>query len=411
MRKEVLEIKNQELAIEVTGNKISSVRNKNITKKGARVFNNGKIYSSSFVGNIDDQKLINEALENEDGAIAFDYDLEDLKEVSSEHYFKDQSKDDLYKEYENAVNKLGEKFPNFIFSGKAKVSRINKKMKVEDEANLEVNYDLCDWYFTYKHKKSASIIDGYFGAGKVGGFEIMPEIEKYEPCLNVFENEVKIEEGPTPVIFIQPTQLFRKILESARADFYKKDIGLFKGKLGEKILSEKLSLYDVSFDPEIGAMSLFDADGLVRKENRLPILENGVLKSLITDSRNAKKYSLEKTGNTRRSFDSNTILAFNSVVAGGGKRSVEDILSDLPNCIMVEMAAGGEFTDLGDYSTPVQNGFLYQNGKVVGKIPQITLTSSVEKMFGNDLIEVANEPFSGIENCPAIFTKMNVILN
>lgn len=411
MRKEVLEIQENEISIEIAGNKVSSIRNKNITKKGARVFKDGKIYLASFVGSIDNQKLIENALENEDGAITYNYKVEAAVSISSTHYLKDKSKDDLYNQYEMAIDQLTKRHPDFIFSGKANIKRVNKKLNFLNEVDLEVNYDFCEWYLTYKHKKSASIIDGYFGAGGIAEFDILPVVEKYSAFLDVFDNIVTLNEGETPVVFVESTPLYRKVLESVRSDFYKKDIGLFKGKLGEKVLSEHFSLLDISFDPEVGAMDLFDADGFSRTDSRLPLIENGVFKSLIADSRNALKFSISKTGNTKRSFDSNTRLGFNTVVAGPGNRSVKEILADLPECIIVEMAAGGDFTDLGDYSTPVQNGFLARNGKIVGKIPQITLTSSVQKMFGADLLEVSSDALSSLDNGPAVFMKMNVLLN
>ena len=75
------------------------------------------------------------------------------------------------------------------------------------------------------------------------------------------------------------------------------------------------------------------------------------------------------------------------------------------------MAVGGAFTDTGDYSTPVQNGFLLRYGTIMGKIPQVTLLSSVGKMFGSNLIEIAKDSISSVAPNPAIFTKMNVVIN
>ena len=141
------------------------------------------------------------------------------------------------------------------------------------------------------------------------------------------------------------------------------------------------------------------------------MVKEGVFQNLICDLRNAKKYNLSPTGNGQRSFDTSTTLGFNKVFIEGGSRSVQDILNDLPECLIVEMAAGGDFTDTGDYSTPVQNGFLAKNGVITGKLPQITLKSSLQKMLGDDLIEISSNSFSGLEYNSAIFTEMNVLLN
>ena len=119
-----------------------------------------------------------------------------------------------------------------------------------------------------------------------------------------------LKPGKIPAVFVQPSPLFTKVLESARVDFYKKEIGLFKGKLGQPILSEKFSLMDVSYKPDLLAMDLFDAEGFIRENPMLEIIKNGVFESLICDSRNATKYGLKSTGNSKRSFDAAAGLGF-----------------------------------------------------------------------------------------------------
>ncbi len=411
MRKEILTLKEKETSIEAAGNKIMSVRNKNITKSSGRYFSEDKIFAASFVGEIDSNLLLEEAIKNEDGALTYNHPLNDISSNSKENLLQKKSSDDLLPEYQNALNLLTTKFPDFVFSGKANIKRVTKTLDFFDIGKLKHTYDASEWYFLYKHRSSPSIIDGFLGAGDIGSFDIMNEVERYFPFLESFSHEVKLKEGQYPVVFVDSSQLFSKILESSRADNYNKGIGIFRNKLNDKILSDKLTLLDVSYNPAIGATSFFDADGYQRENPELAIVRNGVFSSLVTDSRNAHKYSLPLTGNTQRNFDSSSTLDFNTITVNPGQRSIEDILKETPKCLIVEMAAGGDFTDLGDYSTPVQNGFLVENGKITGKLPQITLTSSVQKMFGSDLLEIASNPLSGISKCPAIMSNMNVLLN
>ena len=112
------------------------------------------------------------------------------------------------------------------------------------------------------------------------------------------------------------------MLESARADFYKKDIGLFKNKLGQPILSEKFSLTDITYKPNALAMDLFDGEGFVRENPEWPIINKGVFENLICDSRNAKKYNLKPTGNTQREFDTHGALGFNTIRLKPGSKNL-----------------------------------------------------------------------------------------
>ena len=411
MREEILTISDKEISIEFTGNALNSIKNKNITKKGVRIFKSGKIYSASFVGSIDNSTLLKMASKNKDGATYFNYDLPELISLSQKDILNSKGENDLFINFRETINWLKQNYPNFIFSGKAKLNRFKKKLEIVEKSKIEHEFDICSWGLTYKHRKSTGIVDGYFGGNSVYDFDIDLATKKYSHFLDVFENKVKLNPGKIPVVFAQSDHLFKKIIESARVDFYKKGIGLFKGKLENTVLNEKFSLMDISYKPVLLAMDLFDAEGFVRKNAELDIIKDGVFKNLICDSRNAAKYKLKSTGNSKRLFDTASRLGFNNLRVKEGKRTVKEILNDLPKCIIVEISIGGTCTDTGNYSTPVQNGFFVQDGKIKGKIPQITLTSSVEEMFGNKLIEIASDSISPLEYNPAIFTEMHLFLN
>ena len=98
-----------------------------------------------------------------------------------------------------------------------------------------------------------------------------------------------------------------------------------------------------------------------------------VFLTLISDARNAKKYGVPATGNGQRNFDSGVMLRNNTLALSPGVKTTQVILNSLDKCLVIDMAAGGDFTDSGDFSTPVQVGFLLEKGKVVGRLLQITV--------------------------------------
>ena len=186
MREEVLTISDKEISIEVVGSKINSVRNKNIIKKGARVFKSNKIFSSSYVGLIDNSDLLERAVQNEDGAINFDYELPD---ISSEHLtdnLKSQSGSDLFAKFKEAVAWLNKQYPNFIFSGRANLNKIGKELEINEGSRIKHDFDICGWSLIYKHRGSAGIVDGYFGATSVYDFDIEAAIQSYSRVFRCF---------------------------------------------------------------------------------------------------------------------------------------------------------------------------------------------------------------------------------
>ena len=193
MRREILKVSNKELSIELAGNQINSVRNRNLIKKGAWVFKDGKIFSSNYVGSIEDSELLDKALRNEEAAIEFDYNLLDIKPQSVSDPFQFQSEDDLFVCFQEAIDWLKDNSPNFIFSGRAYINKVKKEFSIDENPRLSQEYDLCKWILRYKHKKSASTIDGYLGAYSVYDFDMEGVVKKYVPYLNAFENEVELK--------------------------------------------------------------------------------------------------------------------------------------------------------------------------------------------------------------------------
>ncbi len=411
MRKEILTNITNEISFKAYNNSIGEIRYKNILKKGARIFENKKIYSSSYIGDINNDSLFKQARKNKDSAISFNYKLNSIESISKEIYLPNRNENNLYKAFEDALFELNREHPNFIFNGQAKLSRVSRAINFQEEGTQNISYDKCEWNLGYKKKGSANIVDGFFGTTSIADFNIKKYCNQYSNYLDVFTNEVSLKDGYYPVVFVQSGGLLGKVLESVRADNYHNKIGIFSNKLDELILNKSFSLYDVSYDPDINAVNLFDYEGFIRKNHYLPIIENGIFKNLISDLRNSNKYSIKPTGNGQGSFDSNINLDFNTPIVKGGIRTSDEILKDIPNCIIAELAIGGSFTDNGDYATPVQNGYLMQNGNLIGRIPQITLTSSIKEMFDTQLIEISKDPFGMIEKNPAIFMNMKVINN
>ena len=79
MKYDILTVTEEALSIEVTAGKITSYRNKNITKKGIRLFDGNKFYTSSFVGDITDDDLLAKANASKSIGIDFDYNLPSYK--------------------------------------------------------------------------------------------------------------------------------------------------------------------------------------------------------------------------------------------------------------------------------------------------------------------------------------------
>jgi PmbA protein len=406
-RVEILKLKNKESVLTASGNKLDLIRSRNITKSGVRLFDDSGIRLSNYVGEISDVELIEMASKNENIRLPLNYKYPKVKtqKFKALHNFNQEEVFECFNKY---FNLLKNKYSHFVFNGDCHLQELQRILHLNDET-LSVVYDSAKISFGYTHKETGNIIDGYFSHHFKNEKDFETALERYFLNLNVFENVVELNPRKIPVIFQNSTQLISKFLEAARVDKYSNQLGLFKERLGEKILSEKLTLYDQMWDPEEYAFTGFSAEGEVRSE--LMLLNKGVFSHLISNLHNQNKFQVSSTGNSSRQYNTNSNLGYHNVRVKKGSRSIHDIVKDLDECILVEMAGGGEHTDTGFYSTPVQGGFYYKNGKLVGKIPQITLSSHINDFLGRDLIDISCDSFYGGGHLGHIVTQMKMSLN
>jgi len=409
---DILRYKIKSLTIEMNNGKTLSVKNSDIEKKGVRIFKNSKIYSGSFVGEIKDSELLSHT--EESAKVGLDYDYEFHK--SKEFHHKDANFDNidilsLKKDVEKMESELDPFRSEFIFNGTMKLTKLSCDLKNSNGTKLvseTVDYDT--WY-TFKKIGSPNLMDGYFYANG-NKFSLVESFKKFAPFLKMYSTEIDLENGEYPIVLVESDSgWYSKLLESFKADKYFEGSCLYAGKMNQKIFSEKFSLYDVSFDKDKNIHQYFDEEGMLRDEPKLPLIENGVFKNVIADLRQAKKYKTKATGNGRRSYNSAVTSGFNALLFQKGTKTFEEIISKLDKCIVSFMAHGGDFTDKGEFSTPIHLGFLVEKGVIKGRIPQVTMTTSLDKMFNESLIDFSSDSFYPSDANVQMFHKVNILKN
>jgi PmbA protein len=411
MKYDILSTNEESLSIEVVAGKVNSSRNKNVSKKGVRVFEGNKIYTTSFVGDISDDELVKRALNSKTVGIPYEFELptyKSMKVVDAESLKDPLSK--IQEAIEITQSHLAEFSNEFVFNGKFNRDIYTMSLKDDKGAVLEKKFASNEWYYLYKKVGSPNLMDGYIEqAGRT--LDLEDVLHRNTPYLRTYNNELKFQNGKYPVLFVEGGGLYSKLSESLRADKYFEGSAIYSGKLGQKIFHKDFSLYDINYSPEHGIYRQFDEEGTVRKLARLPLIEHGEMKNVIADLRNAKKYGVEATGNGSRSYESAAGLSFNSLVVGAGKRSTQEILKSLNDCIVVFMGHGGDFTDKGEYSTPLQLAYLVQQGEIIGRLPQLTVKTTIDEMFNSRLIEIGSDGFQKSMLRPSLFSEMDVFVN
>jgi TldD protein len=162
-----------------------------------------------------------------------------------------------------------------------------------------------------------------------------------------------------------------------------KKIGVFTGKLGQKVASDVFTMVDDGSLPNFRGTTNFDDEGTQMKRNVL--IKDGVLMKYMTDILSAKQLKAERTGNGRReSFRYIPIPRMTNTFIEKGKGKPEDILSSTKSGLYVQSLSGGSVNPIsGMFNFTCREAYLIENGKKTAPVKGATLIGSSTDIIRN----------------------------
>ncbi len=398
--KEIYSIRTTQTSINVSGSRIESVRGKDITKTGLRLYDGGFIGVSGAIGNYRLEDLEKNARSALKAKIEYPYELNSYKIMeidAAKEIIKDE---DFVYEIEEAIEQLGKTHSGFIFSNKINMDNISVSLCNDKGLDLRFKDRAIDVELVFKEKSSASIMDGFIGF-QDRRYDRNDFLSMSDEILSAYKNKVDFTEGNYPVVFLTIDQTpLLKFMSDLNGRAFGTGTSLFSGKLEKKLFSKEFTLYN-SLNPEDAClMSFFDSEGTTNKNYRYPLIEDGVLKAANTDKKNAALYELPYTGSAVSAFDGTPQPGFPNPMVKASDKTAKELLGG-DKGIMVLMASGGDFTPQGDFATPVQLAYFFDGEKLLGRLPELQVSSNVFEMYGSSYRGVSKNvvwPLGGIKS-------------
>ncbi|MFH1759871.1 MAG: TldD/PmbA family protein [bacterium] len=182
-----------------------------------------------------------------------------------------------------------------------------------------------------------------------------------------------------------------------------------KGRIGEKILDNRLTFSD---DPTLEFMSgsyAFDDEGMPGSAKK--VIERGVLKDFIFDLQTAGIMKTKSTGNGQRGYSSVPAPGFSNFVISPGQRPVSEIQKNIKNGIVVYGVLGGGQSNMlaGDFSLNLHLAYKVENGEITGRVKDTMISGNIYDVF-NQIIEISSDyRKEGSFLLPAVlFDKMSI---
>ncbi|MCX7704004.1 MAG: TldD/PmbA family protein [Planctomycetota bacterium] len=153
-------------------------------------------------------------------------------------------------------------------------------------------------------------------------------------------------------------------------------------RTGEKLFSERLTLFDDgTLDYRVGS-AVFDCEGTPVRKNAL--IENGILKGFIFDLKFGAMAKAASTGNGKRtSVATLPRPSFNNLVILRGDTPLEEMIKGVEDGVYIESALGvGQGNIIsGAFSNPLGLAFRIERGEVTGKIGKASVAGNVYEIL------------------------------
>jgi len=165
--------------------------------------------------------------------------------------------------------------------------------------------------------------------------------------------------------------------------------GVLAGRVGDRIVSDRITLADDSLAPGRPGSRPIDDEGVVTQ--RRGLIERGVLKGALADLESALRFGIPATGHARRGGGSRTWIGWSNVVMEPGGASAAELLQAAEGGVLVRglnRAVGNPGHAKVSWSTPW--AYKVEEGQIVGRYPRFVLRGAAIEML-NRVAAVGSE--------------------
>lgn len=384
MEQEKIINKTTQYSVNVANSKVESLRIKEDLKTVIRAYEGGNIGIAGRIGEGDDKALEKEAKEKLSQNIAYPCNLAENKKRSELTKKQIIPASEIVKTLSHLIERLSKTYPDFIFSNKINLNEWESVYENSKNTCYKYTGSTLSVMLVIKAKSSANIMDLFYG-GLVDVFDEDKIVEEAGKLLNVYNNKLPLPEEDLPVIIGEDVLSYA--VSHMGAERYVSGTSLLSGKLGEKVFDEKVNIYTNRAPDNKFCIEFFDAEGTVCENDKFYFVKDGVFCGIITNKRSAEKFSLPLSGGAYAEYDEVPNATARGTTVGHTANKLSDIVKG--KAIYISYTSGGDMTPDGTLGIPVQLAYLYEDGKLLGALPEFSLSASIFDLLGKDFVGAA----------------------
>jgi len=222
------------------------------------------------------------------------------------------------------------------------------------------------------------------GGGRVGLEYFQNELTPEEIGVNAGREAVNLLQarpapaGEMPVVLApghSGVMIHEAVGHLLEADFIRKKTSIFWNKIGKKVGSDQVNIYDDPTIPFFRGSYNFDDEGTTPKKT--PLILDGICTGLLQDRLSAHLMGQPRTGHGRRqNFSCIPIPRMSNTYLDKGEYDPSEIVHSVKRGFYAQFYQGGQVEDSGKFTFSVSSGYLIEDGRLTAPVKQATLVGS-----------------------------------
>jgi PmbA protein len=182
------------------------------------------------------------------------------------------------------------------------------------------------------------------------------------------------------------------LVNAVKADSVQRNQSPFKNKIGQKVASENLTIYDDGLFASGMRTWMFDGEGTPHQKT--PIIEKGILKNFLYDNYSAKKEGKESTGNAARAgYLSTPNIDTTNFHIIPGTQSCDEMLKEVDEGLIIYYLQGAHSSNPvnGEFSVVATPAWKIKKGEITHASSGVMLAGNIFEVLKNISCIASNE--------------------
>ncbi len=233
---------------------------------------------------------------------------------------------------------------------------------------------------------------GHKSLGGVNGFEVVEDADLEAFATGISQKAISLLDAKTPPsgdfpVILDPELagvfIHEALGHASEADIILQNDSILKGKLGQKIGSDLITVIDdASIETGFGYYP-YDVEGT--KAEKTTLVKDGVFTSVLSSRETASKVGdADSSGNARSSVSNKPLVRMSNTYIKPGDSSFDELIEDIPNGIYLKGSRGGQVdTGKGIFQFNAVEAYYIDKGELGTHLRDVSLSGTTLDILNN----------------------------